>query len=931
MALARNTKLGRYEIERSLGVGGMGEVYLARDASLNRKVAIKLLPAEVGQNRDRLRRFEQEALAVAALNHPNIAHIYEIAETDAGRFIAMEFIDGVTLAHKIHREKAPLKKLLKYLVHSADALAKAHAAGIVHRDLKPDNIMVTVDDHAKVLDFGLAKLVEPKSALNQGKTASQESATAILEQPLSTPGMIMGTVGYMSPEQAQGRGDVDQRSDVFSFGCILFEAATGKRAFEGTDQLDTLHKIVHSPTPRITDSFPQAPPDLQRIVRRCLAKDPEERFHSIKDVAIELRELRREMDGTALHLSSGSDVVSRISTGGGATDSATAGSSASSTAELRSGTQNPSSAEFVIGSIKGHKAAAALLVSILIVAGLAAVYGAYRFFGLDENREPSSSTMKVSRLTSTGKVTRASISPDGRYAAHVVEDASGRSVWVRQIATGSDINIAPASRDEYWGLAFSKDGNYVYYVRREGAGAKGTVFQVPTLGGPSKKIVDGSDSSITLSPDGKQMAFYRFAYDQGASAVVIANVDGSGERTLVTRREPTGFDTGIAWSPDGKVIACAGFEGGTSDAVKLVAVSVDNGTISDIDPKLYGSILRITWLEDGESLLISAADRITGYFYQIWEIPYSGGPARRVTNDLSNYSELSVTTDGKSLLTVQGDWVSNLWIAPNGDSTKAQRISTGKYDGGMGVAWVPGGRIVHGTRDWDIYILNADGTNQQLLTKDEHNNRWPAVTPDGRYIVFESWRSSQNDASIWRIDIDGGNPKPLTTKGSSSVPRVSPDGKWVVYESLASGKLSIWKTPIDGGDAVPVSDILADEPAISPDGKLIACFYYPEGQTAKIAVLPFEGGQPVHIFDVDKSVRDKTPGWSPDGSAVIYILDVGGVQNLFAQPLSGGPPKQLTYFKEGRVFAFDWSRDGKQLLLSRGDISNDVVLINDFR
>ncbi|HVF46464.1 MAG TPA: protein kinase, partial [Pyrinomonadaceae bacterium] len=805
MALARGTILGRYEIERSLGVGGMGEVYLALDTSLNRRVAIKLLPAEFSQNPDRLGRFKQEALAVADINHPNIAHIYEIGEAESGRFIAMEYVDGVTLTDKIHREKASLKKSLKYLGHAADALAKAHATGIVHRDLKPDNIMVTRDDHTKVLDFGLAKLLDANKASGPGKTASQETVTAILEQPLSAPGMIMGTVGYMSPEQAQGRiGEIDHRSDIFSFGCILFEAATGKRAFEGSDQLDTLHKIVHAPTPQVSDHEPHAPADLQRILRRCLAKDPEERFQSIKDVAIELRELRDELGERSIHRSAASDFAASRSTVSETHNSATDVGRNLSTAEVSGSSRNPSSAEFVIGSIKSHKTVTALLVSVLVVAGLAAVYGAYRFFGLGENRA-APSAMKVTRLTSTGKVTRATISPDGRYAAHVVEDSSGRSVWVRQIATGSDINIAAASRDQYGGLAFSNDGNYVYYIRSEGAGAKGTVFQVPSLGGVSKKLIGGSDSSITLSPDGKQMAFYRFAHDQGKAELVIAKTDGTGERTLATRREPAGFDNGIAWSPDGKVIACAGYEGGASDSVKLVTVSVDDGSIRDIDPKLYGSISQITWIGDGKSLLISAADRISGYFYQIFEIPFSGGPGRRVTNDLSNYSDISVTADGKTLLTVQGDWTSNLWIAPNGDSAKARRITSGKYDGGVGVAWTPDGRIVHATRDWDIYIVNSDGSNPQLLTKDEHNNRWPDVTPDGRYIVFESWRASPVGGSIWRIDIDGGNPTALTSGGWSSSASVAPDGNWIVYESLASGKPSIWKTTINGGEAVIVS------------------------------------------------------------------------------------------------------------------------------
>src|SRR6266540_4298933 len=279
--LPPGARLGRYEIKTQLGAGGMGEVYLAQDTKLDRKVALKILPVELASNHDRMRRFVQEAKAAAAFNHPNIAHIYEIGESDGMNFIAMEFVEGVTLREKIHLERTELGKLLRYLQHVAEGLAKAHAAGIVHRDLKPDNVMVTHDGHAKVLDFGLAKLVEP--------------------QPDSSPsGSDIGTAGYMSPEQAQGKTkEIDQRSDIFSFGCILFEAVTGQKAFKGKDAIDTLNKIVREPVPPISDLNPAAPADLQRIVRRCLAKDADERYQTIKDVAIELKEIRRELAGGA--------------------------------------------------------------------------------------------------------------------------------------------------------------------------------------------------------------------------------------------------------------------------------------------------------------------------------------------------------------------------------------------------------------------------------------------------------------------------------------------------------------------------------------------------------------------------------------------------------------------------------------------------------
>jgi len=359
MTIHIGTKLDRYEIRSQLGEGGMGEVYLAEDTRLHRKVALKVLPAEVASNQDRMRRFVQEAQAAAALNHPNIAHIYEIGESQGTHFIALEFIDGVTLREKIHRERTDLRKLLRYLQQVAEGLAKAHGAGIVHRDLKPDNIMITSEGHAKILDFGLAKLIEQHTASTSAE-GSSEVATAVMPQR-SIPGTVMGTVGYMSPEQAQGKtNEIDHRSDIFSFGCILFEAATGQRAFVSESTIDTLHKIVHSPAPLVKDANPSAPADLTRIVRRCLAKDPDERYQSIKEAAIELRELRRELEGAA-------ELETTVRPSSvGSTISSTASSAATVSGAIRS-TAPSSSAEYIVSGIKQHKLAAAIAVIALVL------------------------------------------------------------------------------------------------------------------------------------------------------------------------------------------------------------------------------------------------------------------------------------------------------------------------------------------------------------------------------------------------------------------------------------------------------------------------------------------------------------------------------------------------------------------------------------
>ena len=363
MELSANTTLSHYRIVSKIGAGGMGEVYLAQDTKLDRKVALKILPADLAANQDRMRRFVQEAKAAAALNHPNIAHIYEIGESDGTNFIAMEFVDGETLREKIYREKSGVTILLKHLLQVAEGLAKAHASGIVHRDLKPDNIMITGDGHAKILDFGLAKLVE-RFGPGFGQTEGGEALTAVMQQH-SVPGMIMGTVGYMSPEQAQAK-PVDQRSDIFSFGCLLYEAATGRNPFAGDSVVDTLHKIIHEPAPAITDFNPSALPELQRVIRKCLAKEPEKRYQTIRDAANDLEELLEEMKGTTdIERSVAPSSSSTTNSAPGSTSDALRTQSTPSVSR-----QTASSAEYIVVGVKQNKFAAAIVVLAFLGAAI---------------------------------------------------------------------------------------------------------------------------------------------------------------------------------------------------------------------------------------------------------------------------------------------------------------------------------------------------------------------------------------------------------------------------------------------------------------------------------------------------------------------------------------------------------------------------------
>ena len=355
----------------------MSEVYLAQDTQLRRHVALKFLSVKYSQSEERLRRFKQEAYAVAALNHPNIAHIYEIGELDDHHFIVMEYVEGETLREKIHRAREPLRQLLKYMVQVAEGLTKAHTEGIVHRDLKPDNIMITEDGYAKILDFGLAKLMEKQSESGE----APEGDTILMTQH-SMPGTVMGTVGYMSPEQAQGRvQEIDHRSDIFSYGCILFEAATGRKAFKGKDALDSMHMIVYAAAPRIKEINPAAPDALQDVIDRCLEKEIEKRYYSIRDVGEELEALRHEMKSGAdsqapsapQHSLASSDTVLLTGEAGKSMDE-----SSRTASDARESLAQPqvSSAEYIVTNIRRHKGVfiTALLLLLVVGAGLSYLY-----------------------------------------------------------------------------------------------------------------------------------------------------------------------------------------------------------------------------------------------------------------------------------------------------------------------------------------------------------------------------------------------------------------------------------------------------------------------------------------------------------------------------------------------------------------------------
>jgi serine/threonine protein kinase len=928
-SIKAGTRLGPYEIRSPLGAGGMGEVYLALDTRLNRKVALKILPVALASNQDRMRRFNQEASAAAALNHPHIAHIYEIGKEHEVHFIAMEYIDGETLRDKIHRHKTSLMKLLKYLIQVAEGLTKAHAAGIVHRDLKPDNIMITRDDYAKVLDFGLAKLVEPEK-IDTSTASSSEIVTALLPQH-SIPGMVLGTVGYMSPEQAQGRiEEIDYRSDIFAFGCILFEAVTGRKAFHGKDALDSLHQIVHAPTPEIRDWNPDAPTELQRIIRRCLAKEPDRRYQSIKDVALELDEVRQELQPhVSQHYSIQPEGTLETKD---ETEAEGRSRQVPETASIRTST---SSAEYLVNEIKRHKRVALFGFTLLAVFAVGLSFVLYRFIG--QKRSTSSGrALKVTRLTSTGKVSVAAISPDGKYVAYSQDEGKQESLWLTQVAASNNVQILPPAETNYRGITFSKDGNFIYVVTVDKENPKGALYQIGVLGGTARKLLVDIISPITTSPDGKQLAFVRCVgcltvnQVKPVTAVMIVSADGSNERKLAEQSPPDIFSPGgPAWSPDGSVIAC-GITRRAPGYRQVLALRVTDGVAQPITSKQWGGPgipnMRLSWLSDNSGILVSGAETVS--LSQIWHLAWPGDEARNVTDFLNDYAEISLTSDSETLSAVVSDRVINLWTARDGDITNARKITSGteRADGERGISLTPDGKLAYYSSaggHQNIWIMDADGGGNRQLSPTAEQNVEPVVSPDGRYIVWASRRSAPWE--LWRMNIDGNDPKQLNQGGYFQ--DISPDGRWVVFTPPPG---VLFKIPIDGGERIQLTKGRTLRPVISPDGEYIACNYQekPEDPT-RVAIIPFAGGPPKKLLDI--SSFNGVIRWTPDGRAIAYIVTENQVSNIWTQPLDGRPPKQLTDFKSERIFNFVWSRDGQKIALSRGVVNKDVVLISGFK
>jgi eukaryotic-like serine/threonine-protein kinase len=874
MALAAGSKLGPYEILGQIGAGGMGEVYRAKDPRLGREVAIKVLPASFSSDSDRLRRFEQEARAAGVLSHPNITAVYDIGTQDGAPYVVQELLEGETLRAVLAAGKPPPRKAIDYATQISHGLAAAHDKGIVHRDLKPENLFVTKDGRLKILDFGLAKLTHQEEG---SQATNLPTATAGTE-----PGVVMGTLGYMSPEQVRGR-PADARSDIFSFGAILYEMLSGHRAFHGDSAADTMSAILKEDPPDLSVTNQNVSPGLERVVRHCLEKNPEQRFHSSHDLAFAL------------------DALTTAS-GQGATPAIAAAAPKKSPRALA-----------------WTAAGLCVLVAGLAIGRLTA--------------PPSDDPPEITPLTYSGRDSDPAASPDGKTVAFVSERDGKARIWVKQIAGGNE--VALTSGLDYH-PRFSPDGGSILFTRAFTDGPP-AMYRVPIVGGEPRRLIAEAESG-DWSPDGRRIVFLRDPPHE-ATKLCVAASDGGGIRVLAEfqdahLRHPR-------WTPDGKaIVVTQGNRGGTA-ASMLHWISADGPERRVLPlPKDRGPLSSVAW--SGGRLVYMQGAQATSEFRSVTgqvleQTP--GAKSARILLNVANFGDtLDILRDGELVFDVNLSRETLREAALHADAAATPRrwITRGQSSDRQPVYSRDGERVVFASDrggNSDIWEISLKSGDLRRLTDDPAEDWDPGLSPDGRHLLWSSNRSGHFE--IWMSDADGSAARQVTHDGvDAENPTMTKDGLWIVYSSSSSdARHGLWKIHPDGsGDTRLVTGNVI-HPEVSPGGALV--LYHTDGETrvARVSdghVLPF-------AIDLKQVLmtRGGRARWTPDGKQIAFLGEDPGRQSVGVYVQDFQPDAAETSSTRRRLAGFDPERetesfgispDGASILLSEMEYRSDILL-----
>jgi Tol biopolymer transport system component/predicted Ser/Thr protein kinase len=881
--------LSRFRVVRKLGAGGMGEVYLAEDTRLSRKVALKLLPEGLLADPEIRRRFSQEARAISALNHPQIVTIYDVGEAGQRDFIAMEFVDGQTLRELLVAGPLEVRRAFELVAQAATGLAAAHESGIVHRDIKPENLMVTRNGHVKVMDFGLAKLVEKQAAplLASGLATVSDSAAAKTEVGTGT-GVILGTVSYMSPEQAQGR-PVDHRTDIFSLGLVLYEALTGVRPFSGKSAVDTLHAIINDEPVPVVQRNPRVPAAAVDVLEKALAKDPVERYQSAADFALDLRRAPR------------------------------------------------SPVPIPPAAVAQGRRAWPLIAGALLV-GLGLGYGAFRLARPAEL--PSSlADVTITPLTSEpGYEGEPTFSPDGETIAYVSNRMGNFDIYLKQVSGGPDVNVTNSPADDVQ-PAFSPDGKRIAFVSTresetplvyENFGVPptgGDIWVMPALGGSPRRIAR-SGNFPSWSSDGSSLVFM----GGGAFKKKVFRVPASGgqaqEFPIRPPKEVSAFRYTLypTMSPDGKWIL---FQ---AEEFRVHVVASSGG-----EAKVLCRGRRPVWAPDGRSVVYSNSD--PGKNLSLWRIPFSparsaaDGAAEPVTVGRGVDTQAAISRDGRQIAFTALEQTFNIETLPfdaesgriSGD---AKTLTAGNND----IEWKslsPDGRSVVYENAGRIWRLDPGQAPYALTSDPAFADKQPKWSPDARSIVWHRAPERQpGKLELWLMASDGAGPRRLLE--NARAPYWMPDSRGITYSSLSD--FYLYHLDLATGKSRQVTDEETRAPlhVVSHDGKWIV--YQSSAQSSlTIHARRIDGGETLVVAATPGQMGSGHPMLSPSGNWFYYQVDHKNVYRL-PGPSQGwrkAEPVKVTNFPESGLFIEDprLSMDGKQLIYSRGRITGDLWLL----
>jgi eukaryotic-like serine/threonine-protein kinase len=923
--LKRGEIAGPYEIVSFISRGGMGEVYLAQDRRLSRRVALKLLPAAFTKDNERLRRFEQEARAASALNHPNIITIYEILKTDSNHVIATEFVEGETLRQRLSYSTLTVSESLNIAIQVADALAAAHKVGIIHRDIKPENIMLRPDGYVKVLDFGLAKLAE------QSPSVSTEEA--LTKQVRTGSGVVIGTAGYMSPEQARGK-TVDARSDVFSLGAVIYEMVTQHKPFDGETPSDVLASILKTEPLPLSQFFADAPAELTRIVAKTLRKDREERYQVVKDLLLDLKSLAQDLEFQQR--------LKQTSTTGEAAAANVSAQSSVGTRPVHAAVRTDQTVDATPTLISKPafssmvKARRWPIFALIVLIAIGGAFGLYKLLGRYSRNTAAAPpvVVNIARVTVwSGLDTQPTLSPDGNSVAYASNHNRSFEIYVKQLTPGgSEIQLTTDGRENFQ-PAWSPDGQRIAYYSKKGGG----VWVMPTLGGAPRQITEFG-SAPRWSPDGTMIAFQSDSNPDlgsgsvGSSTIWIAPAQGGAPKQVTQIGNPAGGHVGPTWSPDNRRIAFVtlNFNGQQIWSVSLSGDDLKQLTHAD------GKAAYPLYSPDGRRLYFVGGPIV-------WMLPLSlesgepaGDPVKLTDVGASFIYTLTLSADGKKIGYSVQTLTSNIWTVPVSSNAKDATGPPQPITNQIGTrnnqpAFSPDGRKIAYMEflrggGADIWVADADGKNASQITNNTRNLK-PNWFPDGDQLTFVSKRTGH--WTVWATSLQSRRDRLLLDIGRDiEYAALSPDGKQLAFNLADGGITNLWTAPVSGGQPKQLTfdKELAGFPCWSPDGKLIA-YQLKRGDDAYLMVMPSDGGESIQL--TSGHGRSWPYSFSPDGDKIVFAGERDGVWNVWWVSRSTKQQKQLTNYTKPNSFVRypSWSPLGNQIAYEYAETSGNIWLM----